>query len=95
MIRTLVVEDDPVLAEAHRLYVARVPGFEVADHPLDPGLAGRGGVRLAAERAYVRSGREQPWQKRAAQRAGRSGDQDHDRFLSFVVQEGTGRAAGT
>ncbi|WP_344662830.1 response regulator [Catenulispora subtropica] len=31
MIRTLVVEDDPVLAEAHRLYVERVPGFEVAD----------------------------------------------------------------
>jgi response regulator of citrate/malate metabolism len=31
VIRTLVVEDDPVLAEAHRLYVERVPGFEVAD----------------------------------------------------------------
>lgn len=31
MIRTLVVEDDPVLAEAHRLYVERVPGFAVAD----------------------------------------------------------------
>jgi response regulator of citrate/malate metabolism len=31
MIRTLVVEDDPVLAEAHRLYVERVPGFEVAE----------------------------------------------------------------
>lgn len=30
-IRTLVVEDDPVLAEAHRLYVERVPGFEVAE----------------------------------------------------------------
>lgn len=27
MIRTLVVEDDPVLAQAHRLYVDRVPGF--------------------------------------------------------------------
>lgn len=30
-IRTLVVEDDPVLAEAHRLYAERVPGFEVVD----------------------------------------------------------------
>ncbi|KOU54245.1 response regulator [Streptomyces sp. WM6378] len=27
MIRVLVVEDDPVAAEAHRLYVGRVPGF--------------------------------------------------------------------
>ncbi|WP_433334026.1 response regulator [Spirillospora sp. CA-294931] len=30
MIRVLVVEDDPVAAEAHRRYVERVPGFEVA-----------------------------------------------------------------
>lgn len=29
MIRVLVVEDDPVAADAHRLYVGRVPGFEV------------------------------------------------------------------
>ncbi len=29
-IRVLVVEDDPVAADAHRLYVARVPGFAVA-----------------------------------------------------------------
>lgn len=29
-IRVLVVEDDPVAADAHRLYVERVPGFEVA-----------------------------------------------------------------
>lgn len=29
MIRVLVVEDDPVAAEAHRLYVDRVPGFTV------------------------------------------------------------------
>jgi len=28
MIRTLVVEDEPLLAEAHRAYVERVPGFE-------------------------------------------------------------------
>jgi response regulator of citrate/malate metabolism len=30
MIRVLVVEDDPVAADAHQLYVSRVPGFEVA-----------------------------------------------------------------
>ncbi|PZT76752.1 MULTISPECIES: response regulator [unclassified Streptomyces] len=30
MIRVLVVEDDPVAADAHRLYVGRVPGFAVA-----------------------------------------------------------------
>lgn len=29
MIQTLVVEDDPVAAEAHRQYVERVPGFTV------------------------------------------------------------------
>ncbi|GAB3903299.1 response regulator [Kibdelosporangium lantanae] len=29
MIRVLVVEDDPVAADAHRLYVERVPGFVV------------------------------------------------------------------
>ncbi|MGW1027529.1 response regulator [Streptomyces sp. NPDC002577] len=29
-IRVLVVEDDPVAADAHRLYVGRVPGFTVA-----------------------------------------------------------------
>lgn len=30
MIRVLVVEDEPVAAEAHRTYVERVPGFAVA-----------------------------------------------------------------
>lgn len=30
MIRVLVVEDEPVAAEAHRLHVERVPGFAVA-----------------------------------------------------------------
>ncbi|MGC4944941.1 response regulator [Streptomyces sp. DT224] len=30
MIRVLVVEDDPVAADAHQLYVGRVPGFAVA-----------------------------------------------------------------
>ncbi|MER5279759.1 response regulator [Streptomyces sp. NPDC002809] len=30
MIRVLVVEDDPVAADAHQLYVDRVPGFSVA-----------------------------------------------------------------
>ncbi|MFE2430913.1 response regulator [Streptomyces sp. NPDC059373] len=29
-VRVLVVEDDPVAADAHRLYVERLPGFEVA-----------------------------------------------------------------
>ncbi|WP_335935581.1 response regulator [Streptomyces sp. PTD5-9] len=29
MIRVLVVEDDPVAADAHQLYVGRVPGFTV------------------------------------------------------------------
>lgn len=29
MIRTLVVEDDPTIAEAHRVYTGRVPGFTV------------------------------------------------------------------
>jgi response regulator of citrate/malate metabolism len=38
MINVLVVEDDPVAAEAHRVYVERVPGFAVA-----------GVVRTAAE----------------------------------------------
>jgi response regulator of citrate/malate metabolism len=28
MIRTLVVEDDPLIAEAHQAYVTRIPGFE-------------------------------------------------------------------
>ncbi|MGO4759209.1 response regulator, partial [Streptomyces sp. 2MCAF27] len=28
-IRVLVVEDDPVAADAHRMYVERVPGFSV------------------------------------------------------------------
>ncbi|GAA4614218.1 response regulator [Actinoallomurus liliacearum] len=30
MISVLVIEDDPVAADAHRMYVERVPGFEVA-----------------------------------------------------------------
>ena len=30
MITVLVVEDNPVAADAHRLYVGRVPGFAVA-----------------------------------------------------------------
>ncbi|WP_433887423.1 response regulator [Streptomyces sp. CA-111067] len=30
MIKVLVVEDDPVAAEAHRMYVGRLAGFEVA-----------------------------------------------------------------
>ncbi|NEE56160.1 response regulator, partial [Streptomyces sp. SID8455] len=30
MIRVLVVEDDPVAADAHQMYVERVAGFTVA-----------------------------------------------------------------
>lgn len=30
MIRTLVVEDDPMIADAHRQFTERLPGFEVA-----------------------------------------------------------------
>ena len=30
MIKTLIVEDDPVLAEAHRAFTERVPGFAIA-----------------------------------------------------------------
>ena len=40
MIRTLVVEDDPVIAEAHRQFTERLPGFEVA------GVAHRGSDAL-------------------------------------------------
>lgn len=42
MIRTLVVEDDPVSAAAHVAYVGRVPGFEVV------GNAGTGEAALRA-----------------------------------------------
>lgn len=41
MIRVLVVEDEPVAAEAHRQYVERTPGFGIA------GVAGTGAVALA------------------------------------------------
>ncbi|MYW01439.1 response regulator, partial [Streptomyces sp. SID3343] len=46
MIRTLVVEDDPVLAEAHAVFTGRVPGFDVV------GVAGVGteALRLLATR---------------------------------------------
>jgi response regulator of citrate/malate metabolism len=46
MIQVLVVEDDPVAAEAHETYVGRVPGFEVA------GVAhtGRDAMRILSER---------------------------------------------
>ncbi|WP_327141839.1 response regulator [Nocardia sp. NBC_01327] len=42
MIRVLIVEDDPAIAEAHRSYVDRLPGFEVA------GVAHTGRDALAA-----------------------------------------------
>ena len=40
MIRVLVVEDEPVAAEAHRAYVERTPGFAIA------AVAGTGAVAL-------------------------------------------------
>lgn len=40
MIRTLVVEDDPLIAEAHQAYVARIPGFEAV------GVVHQGGEAL-------------------------------------------------
>ena len=42
MIRVLVVEDEPVAAEAHRTYVDRTPGFSTA------AVAGTGAVALDA-----------------------------------------------
>ncbi len=48
MIRVLVVEDEPVAAEAHRVYVSRLSGFEVA------GVVHSGGEALRfCERAPV------------------------------------------
>ena len=35
MIRVLIVEDDPLIAEAHRQYTRRVPGFVVHGHRRD------------------------------------------------------------
>ena len=46
MIRTLIVEDDPLIAEAHRAYLDRVPGFGCAGVAHDGGTA----LRLVAER---------------------------------------------
>ncbi|MGP3981023.1 response regulator [Streptomyces sp. KR80] len=47
-IRVLVVEDDPVAADAHALYVGRVPGFEVS------GIVHSGGeARRQLDRAPV------------------------------------------
>ena len=42
MIRTLIVEDDPAVAEVNRGYLDRIPGFAVV------GTAGTGGAALAA-----------------------------------------------
>jgi response regulator of citrate/malate metabolism len=47
MIRTLVVEDDPLAAEAHASYLARMDGFEVA------GVVGTAAAALAAIRASL------------------------------------------
>lgn len=45
-IHTLIVEDDPVLAEAHRAFTERVPGFAVAG----VALLGTDALRLVATR---------------------------------------------
>ena len=45
-INTLIVEDDPVLAEAHRAFTERVPGFAVAG----VALLGTDALRLVATR---------------------------------------------
>lgn len=42
MIRVLVVDDEPVAAEAHRTYVDRTPGFSTA------AVAGTGALALDA-----------------------------------------------
>jgi response regulator of citrate/malate metabolism len=47
LINTLIVEDDPVLAEAHRAFTERVPGFAVAG----VALLGTDALRLVATRA--------------------------------------------
>ncbi|WP_072687050.1 response regulator [Rhodococcus marinonascens] len=44
MIRVMIVEDEPLIAEAHRAYVERVPGFSVHTVVHD----GSGAVRAAA-----------------------------------------------
>ncbi len=44
MIRVLIVEDDPLIAEAHRQYTARIPGFSVHDTV----GTGNGAVRIVA-----------------------------------------------
>ncbi|WP_432971363.1 response regulator [Dactylosporangium sp. CA-233914] len=50
MIRVLVVEDEPIAADAHAMYVERVPGFAVAAKAATAAEAlralGRGGVDL-------------------------------------------------
>ena len=54
MIKVLVVEDDPVAAEAHRLYVERVDGFTVA------GVVHTGGEALRRWAAARRPGAARP-----------------------------------
>ena len=49
MIRVLVVEDDPVAADAHALYVSRVPGFLVAGIAHTRAEAGRALDRLEVD----------------------------------------------
>lgn len=50
MIRVLIVEDDPLIAEAHRLYAERVPGFVVHS------TAGTGGAAMRTTIAAAKAG---------------------------------------
>ncbi|MFI9509381.1 response regulator [Nocardia sp. NPDC052566] len=47
MIRVLIVEDEPLIAEAHRAYVERIPGFT----PVAVAHTGREAMRATAEAA--------------------------------------------
>ncbi|WP_147144102.1 response regulator, partial [Nocardia ninae] len=47
MIRVLIVEDEPLIAEAHRAYVDRIEGFT----PVGVAHTGREAMRAAAEAA--------------------------------------------
>ncbi|MGW0026843.1 response regulator [Rhodococcus sp. NPDC003383] len=50
MIRVLIVEDEPLIAQAHREYLGRIPGFEVVDE------VHTGTAALRAATAAVRRG---------------------------------------
>ena len=81
-VRTLVVEDDPIAAEANAAHVRRVPGFEVvgvvgtaADERLDPSKAIPGAARLLHPKA----------QRLGASAFSRYGQPDGVEFWKFVL----------